>query len=69
MLQGLGQLQASGLRHVDVQEHDVAGIFFQLLDGLAHAGRFSHDLGLAEFVKQELELGTRGRLVVNDDRF
>ena len=56
MLQRLGELQARGLGHVDVKEHHVNGIFLQLLNGLAHAGRLGHNLGLPQLIEQELEL-------------
>ena len=69
VLQCLGKLQAGCLGHVHVKEHDVAGIFLQLLDGLAHACRLGDDLRLTQFVEQELQFGARRGLVVDDHRF
>ena len=54
VLQGFRQLQARCLGHVHVKEHDVAGIFFQLLNGLTHACCLGHHFGLTQFVEQEL---------------
>ena len=51
------------------KKHDVAGVFLQLLDSLANAGSLGDDFSLAELVKQELELGTRRGLVIDDHRF
>ena len=66
MLHGLCQLQTGRLRHVDVKEHHVAGIFLQFLYGLAHVGGFARHLYLAQFVKQVLQLRTRRSFVVDD---
>ena len=66
MLQGLGELQARGLGHVDVEEDDIDGILFELLDGFAHAGSFGDHIGLPELVEQEAQFRTRRRLVVDD---
>jgi hypothetical protein len=69
VLQGVGQLHARGLRHVHVQEHDVARIFLQFLNCFANTCCFGHDLGLSDLVQQILELGTGGSLIVDDHCF
>ena len=56
MLQSLGKLQARGLGHVHIKEHDVTGILFELLDGLAHACCLGDHLDLTYLVKQKSEL-------------
>ena len=69
VLQRLGQLQASGFRHIHVEEHDIAGVLFELFDSLAHTSRLGNNLGLAKFVEQKFQFGARGGLVVDDDCF
>ncbi len=65
----IGQLQAGGLGHVHVQEHDIAGIFLQLLDGLTDTGRLGNHFDSANLVKQEPQFRPSRRFIVNDDGF
>ena len=66
VLQRVGQLQAGRLGHVHVQEHDVAGVFLQLLDGLADAGRFGDHLRLPQLFQQVLQFRACRCLVIDD---
>ena len=67
MLQSLGQLKASGLGHVHIHEHNVAGILFQLLDSLAHVGSFGCHFNSADLIEKKAQFRTGRRLVVNDN--
>ena len=66
--ESLGQLQARRARHVDVEEHHVAAVVLEVLDGFAHVARLGHDLDLAGLLEQVLELRPRRSLVINDHR-
>ena len=67
LAQGVGQLDAGGARHVDVQEHHIGTLVLEALDGLSDVGGLGYDLDLARLIQQKPKLRTCRSFIVADN--